>query len=68
MTLTGQEKGTERIVFRIQKKSKRISERLSQGHWTFLGPGNEEKWHGGYSYKLEGKWDSIGSQMVKQVT
>ena len=41
MTLTGQEKGIKRIVFRIQKKSKRLSERLSQGHLTVLDPGNE---------------------------
>ena len=30
---------------------------FQRGHWSFLGPGDEEKWYGTCNYKPEGKWD-----------
>ena len=42
------------------------AERFSQGHWTSLGLGDEKKWYGSYNYKLEGKWNSVASQMVQR--
>ena len=40
--------------------------KFSQGHWTFLGPGWEEKWYGSPSYDQIGEWDSLASKMVQR--
>ena len=40
--------------------------RFSQGHWTFLGPGNEEQWYGHCFYKLEGKWNSVPAKLLQR--
>ena len=45
---------------------KKYAKRFSQGHWTFLGPGDVEKWYGTLSYAPEGKWDSTVTQMVRR--
>ena len=45
---------------------KLYAKRFSRGHWTFAGPGDERKWYGTRDYKPEGKWNSIGSQMVQK--
>ena len=43
------------------------AKRFPRGHWTFLGPaGDEKKWYGTLSYRLEGKWDSTATQMVER--
>ena len=42
------------------------AKKFQQGHWSFLGPGNEEKWYGTYAYKQEGKWDQQANHMIKQ--
>ena len=42
------------------------AKRFSQGHWTSLGPGDEKKWYGSCNYKLEGKWNSVASQMMQR--
>ena len=34
------------------------------GHWSFLGPGEEEKWYGTKNYKPEGQWNSTADVMV----
>ena len=34
------------------------------GHWSFLGPGEEEKWHGTHNYKLEGQWSTAADVVV----
>ena len=46
-----------RIVLRMPKKS-RITQRGSflAGHWTFLGPGSEEKWYGSSNHAQKGQW------------
>ena len=41
-----------------------FTKRFSRGHWSFLGPGNEEQLLRTHIYKLEGKWDSIATEMV----
>ena len=64
MTSIGHEIETKRFVFRMQKKM--YAKMFSQGHWTFLGPGNEKKCCGGCNYKPEGKWDSVASQRVQR--
>ena len=48
-----------RIVFRMTKKSGITQQKFLQGHWTFLGPGSEEKWHGSSSHPQKKKGDGI---------
>ena len=31
--------------------------RFRDGHWAFLGPGEESKWYQGYAINCGGKWD-----------
>ena len=54
------------MYFSNAEKVKMHAKRFSQGHWTFLGLGNEKKWSGECNSKLEGKWNSIASQMVQR--
>ena len=50
---------------------KKYAMKFAQGHWTFLGPGSEEKWYGSSSYaqKEDGilqptKWYSDSKKLV----
>ena len=45
---------------------KNHAQRFSQGHWTSLGPGDEEKWYGTFSYKPVGKLDSVAPSIVQR--
>ena len=38
--------------------------RLPKGHWSFLGPGTEEKWYGTHTYKPEGLWNRSAEMMM----
>ena len=61
-TSIGQEKKTMEVVFRTQKV-KEDAKRFSQGHWTFLGPGDEQKWYGTPSYTaLQRYWSSSNQE------
>ena len=40
--------------------------KFSHGHWTFFGPGSEDKWHGSSTYAQKGEWDSTADNMVQQ--
>ena len=46
--------------------------RLQLGHWSCLGPGEEEKWCGTHNHKPEGKWnitaDGHGRQFQRQTS
>ena len=35
------------------------------GHWTFLGPGSEEKWYGD-SHDQNGQWNCTANKMVQR--
>ena len=37
---------------------KTFAKRCQKGRWSFLGPGDEEKWYGTHVYKPEGKWNT----------
>ena len=52
--------GNEEICISNSEKVKMYAKKLSQGHWTFLGPGDEKKkkWYGNCNYHPEGKWSS----------
>ena len=72
-TSIGHGKETMEFVFRVQKKSRdarkdswRDTGRFLEGHWTFLGPGDEKKWYGTLPKTPEGKWDSTAIQMVER--
>ena len=47
------------------EKVKNYAMRFSQGHWTFLGPGSEEKWDGD-SHDQKGQWNCTADKMVQQ--
>ena len=38
--------------------------RFPKGHWSFLGPGTEEKWYGTHTYKPEGLWNRSADMMI----
>ena len=43
---------------------KNYANSFSRGQWSFLGPGDEEKWYRTHTNKPERKWDSIATEMV----
>ena len=45
---------------------KEYAMKFSQGHWTFLGLGSEEKWNGKYYFSVKGEWDSPANKMVQR--
>ena len=38
--------------------------KFKDGHWAFLGPGEENKWYYDFGSMPEGKWDLRASRMV----
>ena len=60
-------KGNDGIGISNSEKVKEYAKRFLQGHWTFLGPENEKKWHGTLPYTPEGKWDSTATRVVKRL-
>ena len=47
------------------REIKEYASHFNDGHWAFLGPGEESKWYPGYATCYGGKWDLRASQMVK---
>ena len=47
------------------KEVRDYAKRFQRGHWSFFGPGNEDKWYGTYSHKPKGKWNNEANQMIK---
>ena len=47
------------------EKVKSYAMKFSKGHWTFLGPGSEEKWCGHCFLRSQRKWDSTADKMVQ---
>ena len=39
------------------RKIKEYASKFNDGHWAFLGPGEESKWYQGYAAEYGGKWD-----------
>ena len=46
------------------RKIKEYASQFNDGHWAFLGPGEESKWYRGYAAEYGGKTDLHVSQMV----
>ena len=38
--------------------------KFPSGHWSFLGPGSEEKWYGTCTHKPDGSWDRMAEEMM----
>ena len=53
-TPIGQE-GNGEICMSNSEKVKEYAKRFSQGHWKFLGLGDEKKWYRTLPYTREGK-------------
>ena len=47
------------------RKIKEHATNFNDGHWAFLGPGEESKWYQGDAADYGGKWDLRASQMVE---
>ena len=45
---------------------KNYAKRFPRGHWTFFGPGEENKSSGTHSSTLEGNWESTATQVVER--
>ena len=41
-----------------------FARKFSRGHWSFLGPGPQEKWYGTYTDKADGSWDRMAQEMM----
>ena len=54
-----------KFVAANSEKVKEYAKRFFQGHWTFLGLG-EENWFGTLPYAPEGKWHLTVTQMVER--
>ena len=60
-------KGNHGTCISNSEKVKDYAKRFLQGHWTFLGPGEEKKWYKTLPYTPEGKLDSTANQMVERI-
>ena len=65
MTLNLKRKDNEDSCALTSRKIKEYASNFYDGHWAFLGPGEESKWYQGYAADYGGKWDLRASQMVE---
>ena len=69
MTSIGQKvKKISKNVFSNSLNVRENAHRFPKGHWSFLGPGTEEKRHGTHTYKPEGKWNHCADVMMRKRT
>ena len=59
-------KGNRGLCISNLEKVKDHAKRFLQGHWTFLGLGDEKKWHGTLPDTPKGKWNSTANLMVER--
>ena len=59
-------KGNDGLCISNLQKVKDQAKRFLQGHWTFLGLGDEKKWHGTLPDTPEGTWNSTANLMVEK--
>ena len=52
------------VHFEFQRSQRLREKDFSEDIWSFLGPGNEEKWCGTYPHKPEGNWCNVADQMI----
>ena len=61
------QKGNSAECFSISEKVRNYAKMFPRGHWSFLGPGEEETWYGTHTYKPEGKWNTTADVMVENL-
>ena len=54
-----------RFLCSYLKEDQRIWLKINDGHWAFLGPGEESKWYQGSAADCGGKWDLRASQLLE---
>ena len=64
-TLYGMRKEMKNYVKLFQKRVEEYARRFPRGHWSFLGPGSEEKWHATCNCKLNGSWNRTAGKMMQ---
>ena len=55
--------GYEEMCFSNASEVKAYARRFPEGHWSFHGPGIEEKWYGTHTCKPEGQWN-LSAEMI----
>ena len=60
-----EKRGNEDSCAITSRKIKECASKFNDGHWAFLGPGEESKWYQGYATDYVGKCDLRASQTVK---
>ena len=59
-------RGNEDSCALTSRKIKEYASNFNDGHWAFLGSGEESKWYQGFPVNYHGKWDLRASQMVEE--
>ena len=63
-TLNGEQKETKKDVNTIHRQLRIMRSQIPRDHWSFLGPGSEEKWYGTYTDKPDGSWNQSAENMM----
>ena len=58
------EEGNHDECFSSSENVKDFAKKIPLGHWSFLGPGEQEKWYGTHNYKPEGQWNTTADVVV----
>ena len=64
MTLIGEMQETQKFCMSNSSDVAAYARRFSIGHWSFLGPGTEEKWYGTHICKPNGFWSRAAGMMM----
>ena len=54
----------KRLVNVIPQSVAEYGQAFSRGHWSFFGPGSEEKWYVTLIYKPDVLWDKFAEEML----
>ena len=57
-------KGNDEFCESNSKSVAEYAQRFPRGHWSFLGPGSETKWHGTYDGTPSGYWTQTAEKML----
>ena len=61
MTLIGEKQKNKEHCMSNSSSFAAYARRFPKGHWSFLGPGTEETWHGAHIYKPNGSWNHVAN-------
>ena len=64
MTSFGGKQETKKLVFRILQEVAAYAQNTLKGHWSFFGPGTEEKLYGAHIHKANGSWNHVTDLMM----